>query len=68
MVQDKSWDDYLKDFEERKAKVFAMGGEKQVARQHERGKLTARERIDKFFDPGTFDPNADLLNESTGAV
>jgi acetyl-CoA carboxylase carboxyltransferase component len=55
MVQDKSWDDYLKDFEERKAKVFAMGGEKQVARQHERGKLTARERIDKFFDPGTFE-------------
>ncbi len=55
MVQDKSWDDYLNDFEERKAKIFAMGGEKQVARQHERGKLTARERIDKFFDPGTFE-------------
>ena len=37
MVQDKSWDDYLKDFEERKARVFAMGGEKQVVRQHEEG-------------------------------
>ena len=51
----KSWDEYLKDFEERKAKILAMGGEKSVARQHERGKLTARERIDKFFDPGTFE-------------
>ncbi|HEX5614730.1 MAG TPA: acyl-CoA carboxylase subunit beta [Acidimicrobiia bacterium] len=30
------------------------GSEQAVARQHERGKLTARERIDKLLDPGTF--------------
>jgi propionyl-CoA carboxylase beta chain len=30
------------------------GGEERVARQHEAGKLTARERIDLFLDPGTF--------------
>ena len=30
------------------------GGEKRVAAQHERGKLTARERIDLLVDPGTF--------------
>jgi propionyl-CoA carboxylase beta chain len=30
------------------------GGEERVARQHESGKLTARERIDLFLDPGTF--------------
>lgn len=30
------------------------GGEKAVARQHERGKLTARERIEALLDPGTF--------------
>jgi acetyl-CoA carboxylase carboxyltransferase component len=30
------------------------GGQKAIDRQHERGKLTARERIEKFFDPGTF--------------
>ncbi len=30
------------------------GGEKAIAKQHERGKLTARERIEKLFDPGTF--------------
>jgi acetyl-CoA carboxylase carboxyltransferase component len=30
------------------------GGAKAVARQHEKGRLTARERIDKLCDPGTF--------------
>ncbi len=30
------------------------GGEERVARQHREGKLTARERIAAFLDPGTF--------------
>jgi len=30
------------------------GGEERIAKQHEAGKLTARERIDLFLDPGTF--------------
>ena len=30
------------------------GGEARRQRQHDAGKLTARERIDLFFDPGTF--------------
>jgi propionyl-CoA carboxylase beta chain len=30
------------------------GGEQAVARQHERGKLTARERIERLLDPGSF--------------
>ncbi len=30
------------------------GGEERVARQHEAGKLTARERIELFLDPGSF--------------
>ncbi len=32
----------------------AGGGEKAVAKQHEKGKLTARERIDKLLDEGSF--------------
>ena len=32
----------------------AGGGEKAVERQHSRGKLTARERIDLLLDPGSF--------------
>ena len=31
-----------------------MGGEKAVARHHEKGKLTARERLAQLFDQGTF--------------
>ncbi|HEY1454942.1 MAG TPA: acyl-CoA carboxylase subunit beta [Candidatus Dormibacteraeota bacterium] len=31
-----------------------MGGDEKIAKQHERGKLTVRERIDLLFDPGTF--------------
>jgi propionyl-CoA carboxylase beta chain len=30
------------------------GGEQRLQRQHEAGKLSARERIDLLFDPGTF--------------
>ena len=30
------------------------GGESRVAKQHESGKLTARERIELFLDPGSF--------------
>ena len=32
----------------------AGGGKKYADEQHRQGKLTARERIDKFIDPGTF--------------
>ena len=31
------------------------GGQKHIDRQHQRGKLTARERIDLLVDPGSFD-------------
>jgi len=30
------------------------GGEERIRRQHEAGKLTARERIARFVDPGSF--------------
>lgn len=40
--------------EARRAKVLEMGGADKVAKQHERGKLTARERFGLFFDGGTF--------------
>jgi acetyl-CoA carboxylase carboxyltransferase component len=44
----------LKELEEKTAHLQAMGGEKMVKKHHDDGKLTARERIDKLFDPGTF--------------
>jgi methylmalonyl-CoA decarboxylase subunit alpha len=39
---------------ERRAKARLGGGEEKVAKQHERGKLTARERIALLVDEGTF--------------
>jgi propionyl-CoA carboxylase beta chain len=44
--------DHLKDLERR---AELGGGEARRRRQHDAGKLTARERIDLLFDPGTFE-------------
>ncbi len=30
------------------------GGQKRIATQHKKGKLTARERLDLLLDPGSF--------------
>lgn len=43
--------DYL---DAQRRRVEAGGGEARQAKQHERGKMTARERIDNFVDEGTF--------------
>jgi propionyl-CoA carboxylase beta chain len=45
-------DDHLADLERR---AELGGGEERHKRQHAAGKLTARERIDLLFDPGTFE-------------
>ena len=39
---------------EMRARSLEGGGEKRVAAQHEKGKLTARERVDLLVDPGSF--------------
>ncbi|MEN1760910.1 acyl-CoA carboxylase subunit beta [Anoxynatronum sibiricum] len=44
----------LEELRERKEKIQAGGGEKRIAGQHEKGKLTARERINLLFDEGSF--------------
>ena len=38
-----------------KARARLGGGEERIEAQHERGKLTARERIDVLLDPGSFE-------------
>ncbi|MCX7779490.1 MAG: methylmalonyl-CoA carboxyltransferase [Negativicutes bacterium] len=35
-------------------KIKLGGGEKRIEKQHAQGKMTARERIEKLLDPGTF--------------
>jgi methylmalonyl-CoA decarboxylase alpha subunit len=44
----------LKDLYKRREKILKMGGDERIAKQHEQGKLTARERIDLLLDPGSF--------------
>lgn len=44
----------LKDLQNRRKKIEEGGGSSRVERQHKAGKMTARERIAAFFDPGTF--------------
>lgn len=39
---------------QKREEVKKMGGEARVAKQHEKGKLSARERLDLLFDEGTF--------------
>ncbi|HMB30827.1 MAG TPA: carboxyl transferase domain-containing protein [Desulfohalobiaceae bacterium] len=48
-VQDK-----IAELKEREKEILKMGGTKAVAKQKEKGKLTARERLDLLFDPGSF--------------
>ena len=46
--------DPIRHLEELERRAELGGGEERRRRQHEAGKLTARERIDLLFDPGTF--------------
>ena len=46
--------DPFADLDRRRAEALAGGGEARVAKQHEKGKLTARERLDILLDPGSF--------------
>lgn len=47
-------DPKIQQLHEMREKARLGGGEKRVARQHAKGKLTARERIEKLLDPGSF--------------
>ncbi|MEE4312721.1 MAG: acyl-CoA carboxylase subunit beta [candidate division KSB1 bacterium] len=45
----------LKELLEKRAKALVGGGEDRIERQHEKGKLTARERIELLLDDGSFE-------------
>jgi propionyl-CoA carboxylase beta chain len=50
----KRMDEAIRRLRETHLKNLQGGGEKYIERQHSRGKLTARERIECLVDPGTF--------------
>jgi acetyl-CoA carboxylase carboxyltransferase component len=47
-------DDKIKELRKKRERLEKGGGDKQIERQHRRGKLTARERIEILVDPGSF--------------
>ncbi len=44
----------LNELKNRKSRALEMGGPDKVRKIHERGRLSARERIDRILDPGSF--------------
>ncbi len=44
----------IEDYKRQKEHILEMGGAEAIEKRHKKGQLSARERIDYFFDPGTF--------------
>jgi acetyl-CoA carboxylase carboxyltransferase component len=51
---DQSYENAIAELEGRRALALAQGGTERIARQHAKGRLTARERLALFVDPGSF--------------
>lgn len=49
-----SWQPEIDELRRREEFARKMGGPEKVKRQHDGGKLTVRERIDRLLDPGSF--------------
>ena len=47
--------DIIQELERRRAAARLGGGERRIATQHAKGKLTARERLELLFDEGSFE-------------
>lgn len=55
MQTNKSTNNKIKQLQELKSQAFKGGGQTRVDAQHQKGKLTARERISLLLDQGTFE-------------
>ena len=49
-----NWDEAIRELDERRNKALAGGGKARVEKQHQSGKMTARERIEVLLDKDTF--------------
>ena len=48
--EQRGWEPEVAELRRREAMAARMGGEDKVGRQHEAGKLTVRERIERLLD------------------
>ena len=53
--QEARFQELTAEMEERRKRIALGGGELRIRRQHDAGKLTARERIARLLDPGSFE-------------
>ena len=53
-VEKRRIDDKIEDLEQMRQQAYKGGGQQRIDQQHARGKLTARERLFKLMDQGTF--------------
>lgn len=60
-----SWKPEVDEIERRRALAQAMGGEEAIARQHQQGRLTIRERIAGLVDDGSFHEVGRLTGNAT---
>lgn len=60
-------EDILSEYREKRKKIVKMGGPEAVEKQHKQGKMTARERIQYFFDPETFTEIGTFVRHRTTA-
>lgn len=52
---------YLQELREKQEKAKSGGGKERIDRQHAKGKMTARERLDYLFDEGSFQEVGSLI-------
>ena len=60
-----TWRPEVEEIERRHKLAEKMGGEEGVERQHRRGKLTVRERLEGLVDPGSFQQSGKLMGGAT---
>jgi acetyl-CoA carboxylase carboxyltransferase component len=59
-----SWKPEVDEIEARRKAALSMGGPEATERQHQRGRLTIRERLDVLVDPGSLEEQGPIAGES----
>ena len=49
-----SWQELIEELQQQSDVIELGGGERAIERQHKKGRMTARERIGKLLDDGSF--------------
>lgn len=57
--------DLLEEFRDKRARAIEGGGKDKIAKRHEKGLMSARERVEALFMPGTFQESGLLAQHET---